>query len=200
MFCVSHLAEHGRNLAGDHRASLAVTAPGHVSDPLAHARITLAALSKRRAATSWPQPGRHTWMRSRPRSTTSTTATSPCGCCACSGALGGRLRADGFRHRSRLRDCGSDPVRPQSAGALAHLNADHAPALGDMARVLGGYPDATAAVCTGIDRYGMDLKVSSPRGDAYTQVGFGRAFASADELRSATVELARVARSASDRR
>ena len=28
-----------------------------------------------------------------------------------------------------------------------------------MAKKLGGYPDATAATCTGADRYGLDLKV-----------------------------------------
>lgn len=93
-----------------------------------------------------------------------------------------------------------DPVRPHSAGAIAHLNADHSSALCDMARALGGYPDTTAAQCTGIDRYGMDLKVATPRGDAYTRVGFGKALSSADELRSATVELARLAQSGPDRR
>jgi hypothetical protein len=89
-----------------------------------------------------------------------------------------------------------DPVRPHAAGAIAHLNADHADSLAAMARVLGGYPDATAAVCTGIDRYGLDLRVSTPRGPAaaYTRVGFGKALDSADELRSATVELTAQAR------
>ncbi len=34
------------------------------------------------------------------------------------------------------------------------------------ARALGGYPDATAARAVRIDRYGLDLRVSTPRGDA----------------------------------
>jgi putative heme iron utilization protein len=63
-----------------------------------------------------------------------------------------------------------------------------------MARVLGGYPDADAAACTGVDRYGLDLKVDTPRGSSYTRVGFGRRLESADELRSATVELVQQAR------
>jgi putative heme iron utilization protein len=49
-------------------------------------------------------------------------------------------------------------------------------------------------VCTGVDRYGLDLKVSTPRGAAYTRVGFGGALASAEELRAATVDLVRRAR------
>ena len=35
-----------------------------------------------------------------------------------------------------------DPIRPQAAGAITHLNADHASGLADIARALGGYPDA----------------------------------------------------------
>ena len=34
-----------------------------------------------------------------------------------------------------------DPVKPTAAGAIDHLNADHAAALAAMARTLGGYPD-----------------------------------------------------------
>ena len=42
VLCVSQMAEHGRNLAGDPRASVAIVAPATDSDPLAGARITLA--------------------------------------------------------------------------------------------------------------------------------------------------------------
>ena len=62
-----------------------------------------------------------------------------------------------------------------------------------MAKTLGGYPDATAATCTGADRYGLDLRVVTPRGVAYTRVGYAAPIDSIDELRSATVELARLA-------
>lgn len=65
-----------------------------------------------------------------------------------------------------------DPVGPASARALAHLNADHGPAPAAIARAFGGYPDTDAAVCTGVDRYGLDLRVHTPRGVAHTRVGF----------------------------
>ena len=87
-----------------------------------------------------------------------------------------------------------DPVRPNAAGAMAHLNADHAESLVEMARALGGYPDTTVAVCTGIDRYGLDLRVDTPRGMGYTRVGFGAPLSSADELRTASVDLVARAR------
>ena len=41
-----------------------------------------------------------------------------------------------------------------------------------MARALGGYPDTSSAVCTGVDRYGLDLKVTTHRGVAYTRIGY----------------------------
>ena len=63
-----------------------------------------------------------------------------------------------------------------------------------MAKTLGGYPDTTAATCTGADRYGLDLRVVTQRGIAYTRVGYAAPIDSIDELRSATVQLARLAK------
>ena len=89
-----------------------------------------------------------------------------------------------------------DPVVPQAAGAIAHLNADHADSLAAMAKALGGYPDTRAATCTGADRYGLDLRLDTERGIAYTRVGYAAPIDSYDQLRSATIELASRARKA----
>jgi heme iron utilization protein len=87
-----------------------------------------------------------------------------------------------------------DPVAPSAAGAVAHLNEDHADALLEMARALAGHPDATSATCTGADRYGLDLTVATPRGVAPARVGFAEPCRAPGDLRGATVELARRAR------
>ena len=42
-----------------------------------------------------------------------------------------------------------DPVAERAGAAVAHLNADHADALLEIAQALGGYPDATVATCSG---------------------------------------------------
>ena len=195
VLCVSHLAEHGRNLAADPRASLAVVAPHGEADPLASPRITLAGVVERpegaeleaaRAAhvaavaaakyyidysdfTVWVlRVQRIRWV-------------------------GGYGRMDSAR-ADDYAAATDDPLRLIAAGAIEHLNADHSPALAEMARVLGGYPDADAGAHRGVGRYGLDLKVDTPRGSSYTRVGFGRRLDSADELRSATAELARRAR------
>ena len=64
------------------------------------------------------------------------------------------------------------------------------------AHFLGGYPDTITATCTGVDRYGLDLRLDTERGIAYTRVGYAAPIDSYDQLRSATVELARRARGA----
>ena len=183
--------------AGDPRASLAIVAPTTESDPLASGRITLAGVVERpvgdesRAArdahlaavaaakyyvdysdfTLWVlRVQRVRWV-------------------------GGYGRMDSAS-AADYAAATADPVRPQAGGAISHLNADHPESLVEMARALGGYPDTTSAVCTGIDRYGLDLRVDTPRGIGYTRVGFGAPLSSADELRSAAVDLVARARGA----
>lgn len=63
-----------------------------------------------------------------------------------------------------------------------------------MAKALGGYPDTIAATCTGADRYGLDLRLTTERGIAYTRIGYAKPIDSHDQLRSATVELTHRAR------
>lgn len=195
VLCVSNLAEHGRNLAGDPRASIAIVAPTRESDPLASGRITLAGLVERPAGDE-------------------AAAAREAHLAAVAAAkyyidysdftlwvlrvqrvrwVGGYGRMDSTTGEAYTA-AQPDPVVPRAAGPIEHLNADHADALLDMARTLGGYPDATAATCTGADRYGLDLRLETERGMAYTRIGYRTPLNSFDELRSATVELARLAR------
>ncbi|HEX2213373.1 MAG TPA: DUF2470 domain-containing protein, partial [Mycobacterium sp.] len=177
------------------RASIAIVAPGSHTDPLASGRITLAGVVDRpvgdelaaaRAAhlsavaaaryyidysdfTLWVlRVHRVRWV----------------------GGYGRMDSTTGEAYTAAL----PDPVQPLAAGAIEHLNADHAEALTAMAKVLGGYPDATSATCTSVDRYGLDLRVMTERGMAYTRIGYATPIDSIGELRSATVELARLAR------
>ncbi|MGV9800014.1 HugZ family pyridoxamine 5'-phosphate oxidase [Mycobacterium sp. NPDC003449] len=192
VLCVSNLAEHGRNLAGDPRASIAVVAPNAESDPLAGSRVTLAGVAERPtgdelaaardAHVAAVASARYyidfsdfsVWVLRVQRVRW----------------VGGYGRMDSATGEAYAR-AEPDPVTPNAAGAIAHLNADHAASLTAMARTLGGYPDTTAAVCTGADRYGLDLRVDTDRGVAYTRVGYAAPIGSFGELRAATVELAR---------
>lgn len=195
VLCVSHLAEHGRNLDADPRASLAVAQPDTPADPLASARVTLAGIARRpdgaerdvaRAAHLAGVPSARWYLDYSDFSLWVLDVH--------------RVRWVGGYGRMDSADAASyaaavpDPVAVVAPGAVAHLNDDHADALLDMARALGGYPDATAATCTAADRFGLDLSVDTPRGRAVARVGFAEPVAAADGLRGATVELARRAR------
>lgn len=193
--CVSRLAEHARNLTADPRASLMVAAPTSEADPLTTGRVTLAgsvvepvddrAESARGALLSGvPGAGVYvdfgdftTWVLEVVRVRW----------------VGGYGRMDSASAEDYAA-AEADPVAPAAAGAVAHLNADHADALLDMARALAGYPDAKSAACTGADRYGLDLILDTPRGRAPARVGFATAIAEPAGLRAATVELAQRAR------
>jgi putative heme iron utilization protein len=193
---VSTLAEHGRNLVRDPRASLVVAETPSGTDPLASGRVTLAGRVVRpegeREATA-----RAAYLAAVP------TARYYAGFGDFSlyvlevervRWVGGYGRMDSADAEA-YANAQADPVG-DARGAVRHLNEDHADALLAMAQALGGYPDATAATCTAADRYGLDLALQTPRGSASARVGFAEPVAEASGLRGATVELARRARAA----
>jgi putative heme iron utilization protein len=195
VLCVSNLAEHGRNLAGDPRASIAIVAPTTQSDPLASARVTLAGIAERptgdeaaaaRQAHLAAVPAAKYYIDYSDFSLWLLRVNRV-------RWVGGYGRMDSATGEAYAA-AAPDPIQPRAAGAIARLNADHAESLVAMAKVLGGYPDTTAATCTGADRYGLDLRVTTERGVAYTRVGYTEPIDSFDELPSATVELMRRAR------
>jgi heme iron utilization protein len=195
VLCVSHMAEHGRNLAGDPRASLAVVAPTTESDPLASGRITLAGVAERPTGAEL-EAAREAHLAAVDAAkyyidySDFSVWVLRVHRVRWVGGYGRMDSATGPDYAAAQ----PDPIRPLAAGAMTHLNDDHAESLAQMARALGGYPDTTAAVCTSIDRYGLDLRVDTPRGYAYTRVGFGAPLNSADELRSAAADLTARAR------
>jgi heme oxygenase (biliverdin-IX-beta and delta-forming) len=195
VLCVSNLAEHGRNLAGDPRASIAIIAPQRDADPLASGRITLAGVVE--------EPTGDERVAARDAHLSAVAAAKyyidytdfslwvlRVQRVRWVGGYGRMDSATGEAYRAAQ----PDPVSPRADGAIVHLNADHADALVAMAQTLGGYPDTTAATCTGADRYGLDLRVVTARGVAYTRIGYAAPIDSIDELRSAAVELTRRAR------
>jgi putative heme iron utilization protein len=194
VLCVSNLAEHGRNLAGDQRASLSIVAATGDTDPLSGGRITLAGAVHRPAAAE-RDAIRAAYLQAVPAASSYadfsdfTLWVLDVHRVRWVGGYGRMDSATGEQYAA----ASPDPVAPAAPRAIAHLNADHADALAAMARAFGGYPDATTALCTGVDRYGLDLRMGTPRGVAYTRVGFSVRLDSADQLRSATAELARAA-------
>ena len=197
VLCVSVLAEHGRNLIEDPRASLVITTTSRPEDPLAAGRVTLAGRATRPAG-DLEHEARDAHVKAHPAA----AVYAGYGDFSIWVLEVQRVRWVGGYGRMDSADADSyhaaeaDPVAPQAAYAIAHLNADHDDALLVMAQAVGGFPDATRASCTAADRYGLELSVDTPRGRSSTRVGFAEPVAAPDGLRSATVELARRARAA----
>lgn len=87
-----------------------------------------------------------------------------------------------------------DPVSEGAARAIEHLNEDHDDALLDMARAIGGCPEATAARCIDADRTGLDLIAETPAGETEVRVPYKEPIDGPEGLRGATVKLAHRAR------
>lgn len=196
VLCVSQLAEHGRNLEGDPRASLVVSAPLDEAYPLAGGRVTVAGRAQRPRGDEAARAAREAHLAAVP------SAELYIGFGDFSlwllrvqrvrwvGGYGRMASADADAYAAAERD----PVAAAAAGAVTHLNEDHADALLEMALAFTGYDDATAATCTAADRYGLDLMIETPRGRAPARVGYAEPVGAPGGLRAATVELARRAR------
>jgi putative heme iron utilization protein len=196
VLCVSHLAEHGRNLVADGRASLMVTPPDGPPDPLAAARVTLAGRAERLIAPGPLAAARAAHVASVPAAAIYIDFSDfslwvlHVERVRWVGGYGRMDSATGAAYATAR----PDPVAAGSGPAVEHLNRDHADALLAIAQTLGGYPDATAAKCSGIDRRGIDLVLRTPRGRAAARVAFAEALRETAQLRAATVELTRRAR------
>jgi heme iron utilization protein len=192
---VSRLAEHARNLEREARASLVVAEQPARDDVLAAGRVTLAGTAFRPedelAAVAQDRyvaavPSAKAYARFRDFSLWVLRVERV----RWVGGYGRMASATGADYAAAT----PDPVGAAAAGAVAHLNADHADALLAMARTLAGHPDATSAQCHAIDRYGLDLFITTPRGVGVGRLAFAEPAADRHGLRAATIELARRAR------
>jgi heme iron utilization protein len=197
---VSRLAQHGRNLLREPRASLVVAAQPAGDDVLAAGRVTLAGVAERPEGEA-ARLALDRYVAAVPAA----KAYAGFGDFSLWVLRTERVRWVGGYGRMASATGGAyataepDPTGPAAAHAIAHLNDDHADALLAMARGLGGHPDATAAECHAIDRHGLDLFVTTPRGVAFARLPFAETVTRPGGLRGATVELARRARAIASR-
>lgn len=195
---VSTLALHGRNLAADKRASLAVAAPvpkGH--DPGDSGRVTLAGVVEEPLGDE-REEAKQAFFKEFPAA----EAYAEFGDFAIYVLRVDKVRwVGGFGRMASATPADfataePDPVAKNADYAVEHMNEDHADALLAMARAFTGHTDTTEAKALRADRYGMDLGIVTPRGETMTRVAFTEPVDAPDGLRAATVDLARRAREA----
>jgi putative heme iron utilization protein len=194
---VSTDSEHGRNLLGDPRASLAINDPTVPGDPLDRPRITLSGTVLRPEGQEYED-------------------ALDAHCAAVPGArlYAGwddqllcvlevqRVRWDGgfaaseALSRDEYRQAEPDPTARSAGKVAAQLNKDQPDGLLAVAREFAGARGAVSAFCTGIDRYGIDLSCTGAGQSAAARALFDEPLRTAADLRPAALELVRRARAA----
>jgi heme oxygenase (biliverdin-IX-beta and delta-forming) len=193
LILVSRLATHTANLEKDGRASLLLVSAGR-GDPLAHPRLTVlgtfAPVGRQDAAESRL---RRRFLARHPKSELyagfadfSFWRLSVVSAHLNAGfARAADLKADDLM--TAVSD--AHALVDAEADALAHMNADHAEAIGLYATKLLGADDGSWRL-TGIDPEGIDLAQS----DATLRLPFLQRVTTAEALRKALVDLAAQAR------
>lgn len=193
---LSKLALHGRNLAEDPRASIALAGPvpeGHdIGDS---GRVTLAgrvvepegeALEAAKAAYFATVP----WSETYTAFGDFTLYVLKVEKVRWVGGFGRMNSATPEQyHAAEI-----DPTASQADHAVVHMNEDHPDALLAMAQAFSGHSDATSARALRADRYGLDLALETPRGKTPGRVSFLERVEDEGGLRKATVDITRAAR------
>lgn len=184
---LSGLARHTHNLLRDPRASLLAVAPGgEEGDPLMGARVSLTGrlardddpesrrrfLARHAEAAGYAGFKDFAFYRLTPES---------------GHLVAGFGRIVELKTADLLVEAGA--FGAAEAGAVAHMNADHAEALALYATRLLGQPDG-AWQATGADPEGLDLRLGALR----ARLTFPQNVLSGGELRAALVQLAQEAR------
>lgn len=190
VFLFSGLAAHTRNLARDPRFSLLIAAPPRAEgDPMDSARLTLGGRAERADDPAL----RARYLRRHPKAelyaglpdfrVLAATVTD-------AHIVGGFARARGLAVADVLLDVSAAAALAEAeAGIVAHMNDDHAEAVGLYATRLLGQP-AAAWRLTGIDPEGCDLRAENRT----ARLVFERRIATPAEARDALVALSRTAR------
>jgi heme iron utilization protein len=189
LILISRLATHTANLEADRRASLLFASAGK-GDPLAHPRVTLIGAFAPVARENADAPRlRRRFLGHHPKS------ELYAGFADFSfwrlGVVSAHLNA-GFARAADLKAAevmtdvaGAENLIENEAGAIAHMNDDHADAVRLYATRLLGAEDGSWRL-TGLDPDGLDLA----RGDETLRLPFPARVTSAQALRKVLVDLA----------
>ena len=204
LFFVSLMAEHTQNAMRDPRASLLVTEPvPDGADPLASGRVTLLGVLST-VAEDDRATTRDRYLEANPTAAYYIDFGD---------FVFYRLDVQTIRYvggygRMSWVDAGAyeeaepDPLAGAAAGIIEHMNADHAEAQILFCRHLADRPDTTAAVMSGVDRYGFEMIAVSPAGRAAVRLRFPEECTTGEQVRQAMVAMvadARVAASPAPR-
>jgi putative heme iron utilization protein len=193
---ISGLAAHTGGIEADPRCSLLVGEPGK-GDAMAHARITLICIAEKIAR----DDPRHERIAGRFLShTPKAKLYAGLGDFAFyrlepqrASLNGGFGKAYALTREHMLTQGDQlDAIAAAEAGAIAHMNEDHADAIANYAAVFGKAAGDEGWVMTGVDADGFDLAA----GDRVLRIPFARPLADAADMHKTLVAMAIEARQA----
>ena len=193
LLLLSGLARHRRNLEANPAAALLLTGEGRkagaAADPLAGDRVTLRGMF---AITDEPE-ARSRFLTRHPAAVDYAGFGDfdffrmAVGAVHLVGGFGRIFSFDGAAWPPGL--AGARPLQDAESDIVAHMNDDHADALGAYAVALLGRPDGPWRM-TGIDPWGIDLR----NGGEVARLGFDAPVLTPDDARRSLVALVRKAR------
>lgn len=192
LILVSQLSAHTRHLDADPRCSLllAETGPG---DPLTHPRLTITGKAVKITDERPRAAVRARFLSRHPRAELYADFADFSFWRIAMEQVhlnGGFARAARFPATRLVTSLdGAQNLIAAEAGALAHMNADHADALAMYAQTMVGQP-AGAWIATGLDPDGMDLAC----GDLNARLPFAERITTPGDLRRTLMNLAELAR------
>lgn len=191
---LSSLSEHSRHLAADPRCALLVTGPAAGPNPQTAPRVSVTGLAERVPEAELPGL-KARWLARHPYAAPYADFGD---FSLWRIRIGAALFVGGFAMAQRLRaaELLPDPaavaaVAAAEAGAIAHMNADHADACANIARALCGEAEGAWRM-TAIDVDGCDLS----DGNKISRFWFPEPIFDADGIHRALVQAARAARGA----
>jgi len=193
---LSDVAEHTRNVRRDGRASLFVADPAAAQRPQAGARVTLL-VRVERPRDDEVAAAEAAYFAAFPAAQAMRDAH---------GFHVYRLEVDQVRWIAGFGSMGffdratwsgeSDPLANDAADIVAHMNEDHADAIGELVAFLGGVAASRASI-TAVDRGGFTAIADGRDGERHeVRLPFPVACPTADAVRHATIALLRAARRA----
>ncbi|MEY2932364.1 MAG: hypothetical protein RL033_3113, partial [Pseudomonadota bacterium] len=194
VFLISALAEHTKNLQADGRASLLV-AESHARDPLANGRITLVGQA---SLVLGAERGRvrEAFLERFPDAV-HYDSFQDFGFWAL--AVDSVRYIGGYGRMSWVSGADwaaaePDPIAPDAAAILQHMNDDHADALPLYCQAFSRSGPVLSATMTGVDRYGFEMSVPTAEGPRPVRVAFPTPITNKADARRSLVALLQKAR------
>jgi hypothetical protein len=194
LFLISGMAMHTRNLVGDPRASLFVTVPEAMGDPLGAARLTVIGKASkvpkaelegvREAYLSRHENARY-WVDFTDFAVDRMEVVDL--------YFVGGFGVMGWVEKDEFGKADPDPLVEAASDILAHMNADHAEALVLIARSVKGI-EAEEAKMIAVDRLGFHVRLKTPKDVRSVRIGFPLEVRSSRDCRHALVGMVEEAR------